>query len=49
MSQLPAQAHAAQPKLDESAAAGIRASLAAVVVDAVVHIEPMESAVDDEE
>ena len=32
MSQLPAQADAAQPKLDESASAGIRASLAAVLV-----------------
>ena len=32
MSQLPAQADAAQPKLDESAATGIRASLAAVLV-----------------
>jgi cation diffusion facilitator family transporter len=32
MSQLPAQADAAQPKLQETAAAGIRASLAAVLV-----------------
>jgi divalent metal cation (Fe/Co/Zn/Cd) transporter len=32
MSQLPAQADAAQPKLDKSASAGIRASLAAVLV-----------------
>jgi cation diffusion facilitator family transporter len=36
MSQLPAQADAAHPKLHESAAAGIRASLAAVAVSLVL-------------
>lgn len=36
MSQLPSQADAARKKLDESAAAGIRASLAAVVLSAVL-------------
>jgi cation diffusion facilitator family transporter len=36
MSQLPAQADAAQPKLDESAAVGIRASLIAVLVSLVL-------------